>query len=90
MTTPTSELNRIAVDLNEAELWTLATIVREYAALIKTYADAVAENARLKAAMDKYSEDEMLLIERCAVRGRIAQLEGKLVDVEIRALKVEK
>ena len=25
-----------------------------------------AENARLKAAMDKYSEDEMLLIERCA------------------------
>ena len=27
---------------------------------------AVAENARLKAAMDKYSEDEVLLIERCA------------------------
>ena len=60
MTTPPSELNRIAVDLDEAELWTLATIVRDYAALIKTYADAVAENARLKAALDRYSEDEML------------------------------
>jgi len=30
----------------------------EYAALIKTHAEAVAENARLKAAMDKYSEQE--------------------------------
>ena len=39
---------------------------REYAALIKTYADAVAENVRLREAMNKYSEDEMLLIERCA------------------------
>jgi len=63
--------------------------LEQYAALIQKYADAVAENARLKAALDRYSEDEMLLIERCAVRGRLAQLEGKLVDVEIRALKVE-
>ena len=35
-------------------------LLRKYAALIKTYSDAVAENARLKAAMDKYSEDETL------------------------------
>ena len=35
MTTPTSELNRIAVDLDEAELWTLATMVHEYAALLR-------------------------------------------------------
>jgi hypothetical protein len=41
-------------------------LLRQYADLIKTYAEALAENARLKAAMDKYSEDEILLIERCA------------------------
>jgi len=35
-------------------------LLRQYARLIKTHAEAVAENARLKAAMDKYSEDEML------------------------------
>jgi len=35
-------------------------LLRQYARLIKTHANAVAENARLKAAMDKYSEDEML------------------------------
>ena len=94
MTTPPSELNRIAVDLDEAELWTLATIVRDYAALLRQTTEGTdalvsdlseeanivhcyeemtnlcrtfeAENARLKAALDKYSEDEMLLIERCA------------------------
>jgi hypothetical protein len=60
MTTPTSEIDRIAVDLDEAGRWTLANIVREYATLIKTYEEAVAENARLKAALDRYSEDEML------------------------------
>ena len=44
-------------------------LLRQYAALIKTHADVVAENARLKAALDRYSEDEMLCndtIERCA------------------------
>jgi hypothetical protein len=32
------------------------------------------ENARLKAAMDRYSEDEMLLIERCA---KVCEAVGK-------------
>jgi len=41
-------------------------LLRQYARLIKTHANVVAENARLKAALDRYSEDEMLLIERCA------------------------
>ena len=36
----------------------------EYADLIKTHADVVAENARLKAALDRYSEDEMLCNDR--------------------------
>jgi len=35
-------------------------LLRQYARLIKTHAEAVAENARLKAALDRYSEDEML------------------------------
>ena len=100
MTTPTSELNRIAVDLDEAELWTLATIVREYAALIKTYADSVAENARLKAAMDKYSENETLgglrgelLLKRCI---EICQEEStdngtaQKIEARIRALEEKK
>jgi hypothetical protein len=46
-----------------------AVLLRQYARLIKTHAEAVAENARLKAVMDKYSEDEMLCnetIDRCA------------------------
>jgi len=34
-------------------------LLRQYARLIKTHAEAVAENARLKAALDRYSEDEM-------------------------------
>ena len=38
----------------------------QYARLIKAHAEALAENVRLREAMDKYSEDEMLLIERCA------------------------
>jgi len=41
-------------------------LLRQYADLIKTHAEAVAENMRLRAAMDKNSEDEILLIERCA------------------------
>jgi len=44
-------------------------LLRQYAKMIQKYADAVAENARLREAMDKYSEDEMLCndtIERCA------------------------
>ena len=72
-------------------------LLRQYAALIKTYADSVAENARLKAAMDKYSEDEMLLIERCAkvceVMGfkhsECPEMSEYCADA-IRALKVEK
>ena len=142
MTTPTSELNRIAVDLDEAELWTLATIVREYAdilrqttegtdalakrqeaeerhlldrtgqvwqldhteqiwGLCRTYEQRLkvveAENARLKAAMDKYSEDETLggfrgelLLRRCI---EICQEEAKddgtaqKIEARIRELK---
>jgi len=41
-------------------------LLRQYAALIKTHANVVAENAMLREAMDKYSEDEVLLIERFA------------------------
>jgi hypothetical protein len=41
--------------------------------LEKRLAIAVAENARLKAAMDKYSEDEMSIIERCA---KVAEVMG--------------
>jgi len=41
-------------------------VLRQYARLIKAHAETVAENTRLKAALDRYSEDEMLLIERCA------------------------
>jgi len=47
----------------------IQTVQVDMAVLLKLqekYDLAVAENARLKAAMDKYSEDEMLLIERCA------------------------
>ena len=40
--------------------------LQQYAEMIQKYADAVAENVRLREAMNKYSEDEMLLIERCA------------------------
>ena len=36
--------------------------------------DLQAENARLKAAMERYSEDEMLLIERCA---KVCERQGK-------------
>jgi hypothetical protein len=35
-------------------------------AVEKKLALVLAENARLKAALDRYSEDEILLIERCA------------------------
>ena len=38
--------------------------LRQYAEMIQKYADAVAENVRLREAMNKYSEDEMLLIEQ--------------------------
>ena len=56
-----------------------------------------AENARLKAAMDRYSEDEMLLIERCAKvcerqgkeRGECPEMPEYCADA-IRALKVER
>ena len=34
-------------------------LLRQYARLIKTHAEVLAENARLKAAMDKYSEDDL-------------------------------
>ena len=40
--------------------------LRQYAEMIQKYEDAVAENVRLREAMNKYSEDEILLIERCA------------------------
>ena len=38
--------------------------LRQYAEMIQKYADAVAENVRLREAINKYSEDEMLLIEQ--------------------------
>ena len=41
-------------------------LLRQYAEMIQKYEDAVAENVRLREAMNKYSEDEILLIERCA------------------------
>ena len=40
--------------------------LQQYAEMIQKYEDAVAENVRLREAMNKYSEDEILLIERCA------------------------
>jgi hypothetical protein len=56
-----------------------------------------AENARLKKALDKYSEDEMLLIERCAkvcegmwVGHGISQQAALCCAAAIRALKEEK
>jgi hypothetical protein len=60
-------------------------------------AELEAENARLKAALDKYSEDEMLLIERCAkvceVMGfkhsECPEMSEYCADA-IRALKVER
>ena len=48
--------------------------LRQYAEMIQKYADAVAENVRLRSAMDKYLEDEMLLIERCA---KVCERQGK-------------
>ena len=56
-----------------------------------------AENARLKAALDRYSEDEMLLIERCAKECEVMgfkhsecpEMSEYCADA-IRALKVEK
>ena len=71
--------------------------LRQYAEMIQKYADAVAENVRLREAMNKYSEDEMLLIERCAkvceVMGfkhsECPEMSEYCADA-IRALKVEK
>ena len=59
--------------------------------------DLQAENARLKAAMERYSEDEMLLIERCAKACEVMgakhfecpEMSEYCADA-IRALKVER
>ena len=72
-------------------------LLRQYAEMIQKYADAVAENVRLREAMDKYSEDEMLLIERCAKACEVMgakhfecpEMSEYCADA-IRALKVEK
>ena len=71
-------------------------IMRERDEAMRRLALALAENARLKAALDRYSEDEMLLIERCA---KICEVMGfkhsecpemsEYCADAIRALKVE-
>lgn len=63
--TPAQEVENYADWFGDSHLETVAYL-RQYAALIKTYADAVAENVRLREAMDRYSEDEVLMVERCA------------------------
>lgn len=76
---------------------TLASITERRDQLEQRLKVVEAENARLKAAMDKYSEDEMLLIERCAkvceVMGakhfECPEMSEYCADA-IRALKVER
>jgi hypothetical protein len=69
------------------------TMADKAISLERRLALALAENARLKAALDKYSEDEMLLIERCAKEAELwdsEPLSGRSIAACIRALKVER
>ena len=50
----------------------------------KCYEKAMEAIDRISERINTHTTPEV--IERCAIAGRIAQLEGKVVDVEIRAL----
>ena len=49
--------------------------------------EAADEIESLRQQLAEQSQSVNDALERAAIRGRLAQLEGKLVDVEIRALK---